>query len=111
MQPSKIGCIISIIKNFLTLNINYNRIANIIHCDIKYQYSVNTVVYVTRVLDMKTAHVRINIELKERLENAMRQYRHKTGENITISDIIKRLLMEPDFKLFVEWDDIRTHED
>ena len=111
MQPSKIGCIISIIKNFLTLNINYNRIANIIHCDIKYQYSVNTVVYVTRVLDMKTAHVRINIELKERLENAMRQYRHKTGENITISDIIKRLLMEPDFKLFVEWNDVRTHED
>lgn len=111
MQPSKIGCIISIIKNFLTLNINYNRIANIIHCDIKYQYSVNTVVYVTRVLDMKTAHVRINIELKERLENAMRQYRHKTGENITISDIIKRLLMEPDFKLFVEWNDVRMHED
>ena len=111
MPPSKIGCIISIIKNFLTLNINYNRIANIIHCDIKYQYSVNTVVYVTRVLDMKTAHVRINIELKERLENAMRQYRHKTGENITISDIIKRLLMEPDFKLFVEWNDVRTHED
>ena len=68
-------------------------------------------VYVTRVLDMKTAHVRINIELKERLENAMRQYRHKTGENITISDIIKRLLMEPDFKLFVEWNDVRTHED
>ena len=52
---------------------------------------------------MKTAPVRINIELKERLENAMRQYRHKTGENITISEIINRLLMEPDFKLFVEW--------
>ena len=52
---------------------------------------------------MKTAPVRINIELKERLENAMRQYRHKTGENITISEIINRLLTEPDFKLFVEW--------
>ena len=53
---------------------------------------------------MKTAPVRINIELKERLENAMKQYRHKTGENITISETIDRLLMEPDFKLFVEWE-------
>lgn len=53
---------------------------------------------------MKTAPVRINIELKERLENAIRQYRHKTGENITISETIDRLLVEPDFKLFVEWE-------
>ena len=68
-------------------------------------------VYVTRVLNMKTAPVRISIEIKERLENAMKQYRHKTGENITISETINRLLMEPDFKLFVEWDDTRTHED
>ena len=52
---------------------------------------------------MKTAPVRINVELKERLENAMKQYRHKTGENITISETINRLLMEPDFKLFVGW--------
>ena len=61
-------------------------------------------VYVTRVLNMKTAPVRITVELKEQLENAMKQYRHKTGENITISEIINRLLMEPDFKLFVEWE-------
>ena len=60
---------------------------------------------------MKTAPVRISLEIKERLENAMKQYRHKTGENITISETIDRLLMEPDFKLFVEWDDTRTHED
>ena len=60
---------------------------------------------------MKIAPVRINIELKERLENAMKQYRHKTGENITISETIDRLLMEPDFKLFVEWYDTRTNKD
>lgn len=60
---------------------------------------------------MKTAPVRISIEMKERLENAMKQYRHKTGENITISETIDRLLMEPDFKLFVEWDDTKMHED
>ena len=60
---------------------------------------------------MKTAPVRISLEIKERLENAMKQYRHKTGENITISEIINRLLMEPDFKLFVEWNDTRTNED
>ena len=60
---------------------------------------------------MKTIPVRINIELKEQLENAMKQYRHKTGENITISEVINRLLMEPDFKLFVEWNDTRMHED
>ena len=53
---------------------------------------------------MKTAPVRIAVELKERLENAMKQYRHKTGENITISETINRLLMEPDFRLFVEWE-------
>ena len=60
---------------------------------------------------MKTAPVIINVELKERLENAMKQYRHKTGENITISETIDRLLMEPDFKLFVEWYDTRTNKD
>ena len=53
---------------------------------------------------MNTAPVRITVELKEHLENAMKQYRHKTGENITISETINRLLMEPDFKLFVEWE-------
>lgn len=53
---------------------------------------------------MKTAPVRITVKLKEQLENAMKQYRHKTGENITISETINRLLMEPDFKLFVEWE-------
>ena len=61
-------------------------------------------VYVTVGISMKTAPVRISIELKEQLENAMKQYRHKTGENITISEIINRLLMEPDFKLFVAWE-------
>ena len=68
-------------------------------------------VYVTRKIKTKTAPVRISIEMKERLENAMKQYRHKTGENITISETIDRLLMEPDFKLFVEWNDTRMHED
>ena len=68
-------------------------------------------VYVTRGISMKTMPIRINIELKEQLENAMKQYRHKTGENITISETINRLLMEPDFKLFVEWNDTRMHED
>ena len=53
---------------------------------------------------MKTAPVRITVELKERLENAMKQYRHKTGENITISETINRLLMEADFKLVVKWE-------
>ena len=53
---------------------------------------------------MKTTHVIITVQLKEQLENAMRKYRHKTGENITISETINRLLMEPDFKLFVEWE-------
>ena len=68
-------------------------------------------VYVTVGISMKTAPVRITVELKEQLENAMKQYRHKTGENITISEITNRLLMEPDFKLFVEWKYDKTHED
>lgn len=58
---------------------------------------------------MKTMPVRISLELKERLENAIRQYRHKTGENITISDIINKLLTEPEFKQLTEWNN-RTHE-
>ena len=61
-------------------------------------------VYVTVGISMKTAPVRIAVELKEQLENAMKQYRHKTGENITISETVNRLLMEPDFKLFVGWE-------
>ena len=80
---------------------------------LRYKISIYcySVLYVTRILNMKTTPVRINIELKERLENAMKQYRHKTGENITISEVINRLLMEPDFKLFVEWNPDKTHED
>ena len=53
--------------------------------------------------------VRINIELKEQLENTIKQYRHKTGENITISDCINKLLIEPEFKQLTEWNN-RTHE-
>ena len=79
--------------------------------DIKYQYIVTVWYTLQWGISMKTAPVRITVELKERLENAMKQYRHKTGENITISETINRLLMEPDFKLFVEWDCTRTHED
>lgn len=52
---------------------------------------------------MKTIPVRINIELKEQLENAMKQYRHKTGENITISDCISKLINNPNFKQLIEW--------
>ena len=58
---------------------------------------------------MKTMPVRISLELKEQLENAIRQYRHKTGENITISDCINKLLIEPGFKQLTGWND-RTHE-
>lgn len=60
---------------------------------------------------MKTMPVRINIELKEQLENTMKQYRHKTGENITISDCISKLINDPNFKQLIEWDDTRTRED
>lgn len=60
---------------------------------------------------MKTIPVRISIELKEQLENAMKQYRHKTGENITIAETIDRLLMEPDFKQLIEWTNTKMHED
>ena len=59
---------------------------------------------------MKTMPVRISLELKERLEKAIRQYRHKTGENITISDIINKLLTEPAFKQLTGWND-RTHNE
>ena len=59
---------------------------------------------------MKTMPVRISIELKEQLENAMKQYRHKTGENITISETINRLLIEPKFKQLTGWND-RTHDE
>ena len=48
--------------------------------------------------------VRINIKLKEQLENSIRQYRHKTGENITISDCIHKLINDPNFKQLIEWE-------
>lgn len=58
---------------------------------------------------MKTIPVRINIELKEQLENAIRKYRHKTGENITISDCISKIIIDDqDFKQLIEWE---VHED
>lgn len=60
---------------------------------------------------MKTAPVRINIELKEQLENVIRQYRHKTGENITISDCINKLLIDPEFKQLTGWSKPRIHDE
>ena len=60
---------------------------------------------------MKTMPVRISLELKEQLENAIRQYRHKTGENITISDCINKLLIEPKFKQLAGWSSARMHDE
>lgn len=62
-------------------------------------------------ISMKTMPVRINIELKEQLENTIRQYRHKTGENITISDCINKLINDPNFKQLIECEHDKTHED
>ena len=52
---------------------------------------------------MKTIPVRINAETKEQIENAIRQYRHKTGNNISVSEAIDRLLIDTEFKQLVEW--------
>ena len=60
---------------------------------------------------MKTVPVRINIELKEQLENTIRQYRHKTGENITISDCISKLINDPNLKRLIGWTHNKMHED
>ena len=59
---------------------------------------------------MKTIPARINIELKEQLENAIRQYRHKTGNNISVSEAIDRLLIDTEFKQLVEWRCSKSYE-
>ena len=68
---------------------------------LRYKISIYcySVVYVTMGISMKTAPVRISIELKEQLENAMKQYRHKTGENITISELLIIRLHFPYFSI------------
>ena len=59
---------------------------------------------------MKTIPVRINAETKEQIENAIRQYRHKTGNNISVSEAIDRLLIDTEFKQLVEWRCSKSHE-
>lgn len=59
---------------------------------------------------MKTIPVRINAETKEQIENAIRQYRHKTGNNISVSEAIDRLLIDTKFKQLVEWRCSKSYE-
>ena len=59
---------------------------------------------------MKTIPVRINAETKEQIENAIRQYRHKTGNNISVSEAIDRLLIDTEFKQLVEWRCSKSYE-
>lgn len=59
---------------------------------------------------MKTIPVRINAETKEQIENAIQQYRRKTGNNISVSEAIDRLLIDTDFKQLVEWRCFKSYE-
>ena len=58
---------------------------------------------------METTHIRVYTDFKKQLDNAIIQYRHNTGQNITAANLIIKLINDPRFKQMTGWDN-QTYE-
>lgn len=58
---------------------------------------------------MQTTFVRVYLNYKDALDEAIRTYRRNTGKNITMAELIAKLIDDPEFKQLTGWND-RTHE-
>lgn len=52
---------------------------------------------------MKTTFIRVYLDCKEELDEAMRNYRRNTGEDITFAELLKGLLHSEEIREKTNW--------
>lgn len=53
---------------------------------------------------MQTIPVRLYAELKDDIDEAIRQYRKHTGENISFSEMVTLLINDDEMKDIIRWE-------
>ena len=60
---------------------------------------------------MQTTFVRVYLDCKDALDEAIRTYRRNTGKNITMAELIAKLINDPEFKQLAGWSSARMHDE
>ena len=60
---------------------------------------------------MQTTFVRVYLDCKDALDEAIRTYRRNTGKNITMAELIAKLLYDSEFKQLAGWSSARMHDE
>ena len=60
---------------------------------------------------MQTTFVRVYLDCKDALDEAIRTYRRNTGKNITMAESIAKLLDDPEFKQLAGWSRVGMHNE
>lgn len=60
---------------------------------------------------MQTTFVRVYLDCKDALDEAIRTYRRNTGKNITMAELIAKLLDDHEFKQLAGWPGARMHNE
>ena len=59
---------------------------------------------------MQTTFVRVYLDYKDALDEAIRTYRRNTGKNITMAELITKLIDDPEFKQLAGWSNRRLQK-
>ena len=59
---------------------------------------------------MQTTFVRVYLDCKDALDEAIITYRRNTGKNITMAELIAKLLDDPEFKQLAGWSNYRLRK-
>ena len=59
---------------------------------------------------MQTTFVRVYLDCKDALDEAIRTYRRNTGKNITMAELIAKLIDDPEFKQLAGWSNYRLRK-
>ena len=60
---------------------------------------------------MQTTFVRVYLDCKDALDEAIRTYRRNTGKNITMAELIAKLIDDSEFKHLAGWSSARMHNE
>ena len=60
---------------------------------------------------MQTTFVRVYLDCKDALDEAIRTYRRNTGKNITMAELIAKLIDDPEFKQLTGWSRARMRNE
>lgn len=59
---------------------------------------------------MQTTFIRVYLDYKDALDEAIRTYRRNTGKNITMAELIAKLIDDPEFKQLTGWSNRRLRK-